>query len=134
MTLIVDTNIVLAIYDTRDEAHERIVSWYGGLDEDLTTSPLAVAEMDHLVTQRAGRGTAAGFWADLDAGALQVRWWSTAMAETIAISRARPQLGLTDASLIAIAPIARTTRIATLDRKHFNAVRTQDGDLFTLLP
>ena len=134
MTLVVDTNIVLALYDPSDDEHGRVASWYSGLDEDLTTTPMAVAEMDYLVTQRAGKGIAAGFWADLDAGALQVRWWSTAMAETLAIARARPQLGLTDASLIALAPVVRTSRIATFDRKHFDAARTPDGTPFTLLP
>lgn len=134
MTLVVDTNIVLALYDRRDAEHERVAAWYGDLDEDLSTSPLAVAEMDYLVTQRAGREVATGFWNDLDAGALQVRWWSTAMVETLSIARARPALGLTDASLIALAPIVRTDRIATLDHKHFSAARTADGDPFVLLP
>ncbi len=71
---------------------------------------------------------------DLEAGALQVRWWATAMIETLAIARRWPELGLTDASLLALAPVVRTDRIATFDRRHFDAPRTADGDHFTLLP
>ena len=39
-----------------------------------------------------------------------------------------------DASLLALAPVVRTARIATLDHNHFSAVRTIDGKPFTLLP
>ncbi len=134
MTVVVDTTIVLALYDEGDEDHERVAAFYARLDEDVVTTPIIVAEMDHLVHQRAGRPAAERLWTDLDAGAIQVRWWSTALTETIAIARSRPALGLADASLLALAPVVRTTRIATLDRKHFDAARTPDGKTYTLLP
>ncbi len=134
MTVVVDTNVVLAVLDPRDEDHERAITWYDASDEDLVTTPLAVAEMEYLVAQRGGAGGTELLLQDLESGALQVRWWATAIAETLAIARRRPKLGLTDASLIALAPVVRTTRIATFDRQHFRAARTVDGSPFTLLP
>ena len=134
MTVVVDTNIVLAAFNPRDEDHARAVAWYELVDEDIVTTPLAVAEMDYLVAQRGGRAGTELLLNDLESGALQVRWWATAMAETLAIARRRPKLGLTDASLLALAPVVRTTRIATFDRNHFDAARTADGEPFTLLP
>jgi predicted nucleic acid-binding protein len=134
MTVVVDTSIVLALYDGTDDDHAAVARWYEGLDEDLVTTPVALAEMDYLVTQRSGLPAAQGFWSDLDRGAIQVRWWSTALTETIAIARSRPVLGLADASLLALAPVVRTTRIATLDRTHFDTARTPDGEPYILLP
>lgn len=134
MTVIVDTSIVLALIVAQDEFHSRATAFYAALDEDLVTTPLAVAEMDYLVHRRGGRDGADALWEAFGSGALQVRWWATAMPETLALARANPRFGLADASLLALAPIARTTRIATFDRKHFRAARTADGDPFTLLP
>lgn len=134
MTVVVDTNLILAALNPADDEHERAVAWYEIIDEDLVTTPLVVAEADHLVAQRGGRGGTQLLLSDLESGALQVRWWATAMPETLAIARKYPELGLTDASLLALAPVVRTTRIATFDRKHFRAARTADGSPFTLLP
>jgi len=45
------------------------------------------------------------------------------------------QLGLTDASIVVQAARHKTTRILSLDHKHFGAVRPLTGEAsFTLLP
>lgn len=134
MTVVVDTNVVVALLVAADEFHEAAKRFYGDLDEDIVTTPLAAAEMDHLVDERAGRAGTERLWADFESGAIQVRWWATAMPETLAIARERPALGLADASLFALAPVVRTTRIATFDRRHFRGAHTADGQPFTLLP
>jgi len=43
-------------------------------------------------------------------------------------------LGTTDASVIALAERLDITEIATLDRRHFTAVRPRHLEAFTLLP
>ena len=134
MTVIVDTSVVLALLVVDDAFHSAAERFYAALDEDVVTTPMAAAEMDHLVGRRAGDAGLGRLRADLESGAIQVRWWATAMPETLAIARARPPLGLADASLIALAPVARTTRIATFDRTRFSAARTTGGEPFTLLP
>lgn len=133
MTVVVDTSLIVALINELDHFHTAAVEFYARLDEDLVTTPLIVAELDYVLGRRTGRAGTDALWGDLESGALQVRWWATAMSETLAIARARPAIGLADASLIALAPVVRTTRVATFDQ-HFAAARTADGHPFTLLP
>jgi predicted nucleic acid-binding protein len=104
------------------------------VDDDLVTSPLALAEMDYFIGRYGGRGAAEVLWTDFASGAYGVRWWADALEETLAIARANPPIGLTDASLVALAGRLRTNRIATFDHRHFRALNTPDGQPFTVLP
>ena len=133
MAVVLDTSIVVALMRARDADHARVRAWLQTLDDDLVTSPLAVAEMDH-VAAGLGEAFTRGLWDDLHSGAYAVRWWADAMVETIAIARRHPAIGLTDASLVALAGRLRTDRIATLDLDHFRTLTTPDGDAFVLLP
>jgi uncharacterized protein len=133
MAVVLDTSIVIALMRARDTHHERVRDWVQALDDDLVTSPLAVAEMDQ-VAAALGPDFSRGLWEDLRGGAYVVRWWADAMLETIAIARDHPHLGLTDASLVALASRLRTDRIATLDHQHFRPLTTPDGEAFVLLP
>lgn len=60
----------------------------------------------------------------LEAGAYGVRWWPTAVLDSLEISRRwrAIDLGLTDASLVALAGRLGTAEIATFDQRHFRAV------------
>ena len=62
-----------------------------------------------------------------------MRWWADALIETLAIARRHPSIGLTDASLVALAGRAAHQRIATFDH-HFRSLTTPDGEPFVLLP
>jgi predicted nucleic acid-binding protein len=123
----------VALLRARDADHARVRDWLASLDDGLVTSPLAVAEMDQLAAAL-GEPFSEGLWNDLHSGAYAVRWWADAMAETIAVARRHPHIGLVDASLVALAARLRTDRIATLDREHFGSLTTPDGERFVLLP
>ena len=131
--MVVDTSFVIDAYNARAARHEAVSAWIDIADEELVTSPLAVAEMDHLVPMRGGDPAREALWHNLASGALAVRWWADAMTETLAISRDRPDIGLVDASLVALANRLRTDRVATLDG-HFRTLTTAAGKPFTLLP
>ncbi|WP_354700170.1 tRNA(fMet)-specific endonuclease VapC [Paraconexibacter sp. AEG42_29] len=118
MTLVVDTSFVLSLAIVRDEFHVAARDFLRDSDEDLVTSPLAVAEMDHLITQRGGPAARDVLWADFESGAYGVRWWADAMSETLTIARDAPKVGLADASLVALARRLRTGRILSFD-SHF---------------
>ena len=133
MTVVLDTNVVVALYDAADPDHRVVADWIATLDEDLVATPLAVAEMDYLVAHRGGPEAREALWKDLDAGAYLVRWWADALNETLLIARRHPFAGLTDASLVALSRRVRTNRIATLDQ-HFRAMTTPAGEGFVLLP
>jgi uncharacterized protein len=134
--IVLDTSVVLAFMDRRDANHEAVRNWMGANGEELVSTPLVVAELDHLVLRYGGAIAAKALREDLGNGAYQVEWWPTAMHETIALAEAHEsmQLGLTDASLLALAAHLQSTRIATLDERHFRAVKPPSDDAFTLLP
>lgn len=136
--IVLDTSVVLAFMDRRDSDHEAVRAWMEKTDDDLATTPLVVAELDHLVARQGGPAAAQALREDLERGAYSVEWWPSALRESIAISRryASMELGLTDASLIALAANLQTFEIATLDERHFRAARSAtDGKrAFTLLP
>lgn len=134
MAVVLDTSVALAFYSDTDAAHGRVVPYIAALQDDLVTTPLIVTELDHQLPRFGGRGAQDALWSDLERGAYAVRWWSTAMAETLVLARERPALGLADASLLALARLLGTDRIATLDHRHFRPARTVDGQPFELVP
>ncbi len=134
MTIVLDTGVVVAIMDRDDRNHAVAARWLETLDDDLVTTPLAVAEMDRLAADLGGPEAAAALRADLDAGAYLVRWWADALGETVRIAAARPALTLAEASLVALAARLGTRRLATLAHDRFRREATASGDPFVLLP
>ena len=47
--IVLDTSVVLAFMDRRDANHEMVRGWMEPQGEELVTTPLVVAELDHLV-------------------------------------------------------------------------------------
>lgn len=137
MSVVLDTSVAVAFMNRRDDDHERVVAWMAAVEADLVTTPLAVAEIDHLVSRGGGPAAALAFYEDLATGAYLVEWWPEAMPETVDAARKYRALGLglADASLLALAARLETTCIATLDERHFRAVRPLTGEAaFALLP
>lgn len=133
MSIVVDTSFVLALYDAADDHHTAAAAWVGDVDDELVTTPLALAELDHLVGS-IDRQARPVLYDDFDRGAFTLRWWADALAESIVIARRRPDIGLTRASLVALAARVRTNRIATFDHAHFSTLTTSAGEPFVLLP
>jgi predicted nucleic acid-binding protein len=136
--IVLDTSVVLAFMDRRDSDHERVRAWMEELTDDLATTPLVVAELDHLVARQGGQAAAKALRQDLKAGAYAVEWWPTALRDSIAVAErhASMELGLADASLVALANRLKTLDMATLDERHFRALHPA-GDRkasFRLLP
>lgn len=136
--IVLDTSVVLALMDRHDNQHERVRQWMEGVWDELCTTPLVLAELDYLVPKQGDSAAARALREDFQDGAYLVEWWRSALRETIATARLYESidLGLTDASLIALAAHLETTLIATLDERHFRAVRPLAGGAtgFTILP
>ncbi len=135
--IVVDTSAIVAYMNSADDQHEAVSAWLEGEGDDLATTPLIVAEVDHLVAARGGRAALSALRADLAAGAYLVEWWRGAIASVVSIAEhyADIGLGLADASLVALAQRLDTVDIATLDERHFRAVRPlAAGRAFRLLP
>jgi predicted nucleic acid-binding protein len=135
--IVVDTSVVVAYMNAADDCHATVAGWLDGADDDLATTPLIVAEVDHLVGARGGRTAQRALYRDLAAGAYLVEWWSGAITSVVKVAEryADTELGVADASLVALAERLGTIDIATLDERHFRAVRPlAGGKAFRLLP
>lgn len=135
--IVLDTSFLYALVDQRDELHDVVAAWYESNDPAFVTTPLVVAECDHLLDRWAGADALEAFRNDLESGVFSVIWW--AGAEGVCVQTLRnqgdPSVGLTDASLVALADHVGTTRIATLDERHFRSLKPlSGGSAFTLLP
>lgn len=135
--IVVDTSIIVAYMNAADDDHERVAEWVDEIDDDLVTTPLIVAEADHLVGSRGGASALSALRIDLAAGAYLVEWWSGAMAGAVEVAERYTDisLGLADASLVVLAERVGTLDIGTLDERHFRAVRPRTGsETFRILP
>jgi predicted nucleic acid-binding protein len=123
--------------DRDDANHGPVRDWLQTQEHELLTTPLVVAELDYLVARQGGPGAVCVLRENFERGAYLVEWWPTAIHEAIALAKryASMELGLTDASLVALATRLKTTTVATLDERHFRALKPlSGGDAFTLLP
>jgi len=137
VTVVLDTSVLLALLNRQDPAHERTAAWWSEERPLVRTTPLVLAEADHLLLARAGPGGAAALRAAVRAGAVGERWWpgASARAAEVADRYADLRLGLTDASLVALAEREQTVAVATLDDRHFRVVRPLAvAPAFVLLP
>jgi uncharacterized protein len=133
--IVLDTSVLVAAMNRRDTHHHAVVDWMEDVSTALVTSPLAVAEMDHLIAKHGGEQAARALHDDIDRGAYRVEWWPASIYETIEVARDHPQLGLTDASLVVLAARLGTIQIATLDERHFRGLEPlTGGPAFVLLP
>lgn len=127
MSAVVAPDFVLTLLDRDAAGHADAAAWVQAAEEDLVTTPLALAAID------AGAGAAApAVRDDFARGAYVVRWWADALDETLAFARRR-EIGLVEASLLALAGRLRTERIATFDQQ-FRDLRTPGGRSFVMLP
>jgi predicted nucleic acid-binding protein len=129
--------VLLAAADDTDPAHHACADLVETTSDGLLTSPLVIAEAGYLIDRQLGPAAEAGFYRSVANGDLLVEaitagdW--TRIAELVE-QYADFRLGGTDASLIAIAERLGATRIATLDRRHFQAVRPVHCDAFEIVP
>jgi len=135
--IVVDTSVIVADMNSADDHHEAVAGWIDDAHDDLATTPMIVAEVDHLVGARGGRKALSALRADLASGAYLLEWWPGAIASAVKVAEryADTRLGLADASLVALTERLGTLNIATLDERHFRAVRPlSGGKAFRLLP
>jgi uncharacterized protein len=94
LAAVLDTSVVVAFINRRDEGHVRVSEWIEAAEEDLVTTPLVVAEIDHLVSYGGGPAAALAFYEDLASGAYVVEWWQEAMFEAVEAARSHQASGL----------------------------------------
>jgi uncharacterized protein len=136
--IIADTSGLYAIFNRRQPEHQAARAAVERDGGPLVLSPLVVAELDHFILARLGAQAEQVVLAELRSPAYRLALFTDddfKLASDVAVKYGDMQLGLTDASIVVQAARNKTTRILSLDHKHFGAVRPLTGDAtFTLLP
>jgi len=138
--LVVDTSAILASLDEAYAEHEAVAAILASETGSLIISPMVIAEADYMLYTRLGAAAAQQFAADVAAEAFDLAEW-TANDHAVALdvinrnSDDTNYIGVTDAANVVLADRYRTTRLLTLDQRHFRRLRPLWGaDYFTLLP
>ena len=134
--VIVDTSALLAFFDASEPDHDSVSEVLAAADV-LVVSPYVVAELDYLVATRHGLDDELAVLDELAGGA-----WDLADFDEEGLRRAREviasyrdqAIGVADASIVVLAERYRTRTIASLDRRHFDVLRSLDGGYFEVLP
>lgn len=135
--IVVDTSAIFAGLDRTQRDYARVSSFIQSSHERLVLSPFVLGELDYLLTRRIGQHAALELLIDVENGAYLA---AEIGKDDVAASRAVIErfndlgIGLTDASIVVLAARYGTNRVLTLDERHFRALRTLDGQPFTLLP
>lgn len=135
--ILADTSGLLAFFNRREPAHEAVSRVVDSSENPLVVSPFVVAELDDLAATRWGVDAELAILRELSGGAYLL---SALGAADLAIcseivERYRDQeIGVADASLVLLADRHSTSRILTLDRRHFEVLRSLRGGRFEILP
>ena len=135
--IVLDTSGLLAALDAGQRQHEQARQVLEDDSGPLLLSPFVLAELDSLLLGRVGAQAERALLEEVAAGAYDlVPFGAEEVAKAAKLSGryAELQIGLADASVVVIAAAAQTTRLLTLDERHFRAVRPLWGKAFTLLP
>ena len=126
--IVADTGALIALIDADDRHHPELRALFVE-DPGAWVLPWAILpEVDYLVGAHVGPRAQDAFIADLADGAFRIEWGSEddlAVAERISRRYRSLRLGLTDSVVIAVAERLRADAIATLDLRHFAAVKIQ---------
>jgi uncharacterized protein len=135
--IVLDTSGLLAALDADQRDHEPARRVLADDPGPLLLSPFVLAELDCLLLQRVGAQAERALLDEVAQGAYElVSFGAGEVAEAAELVGRYGELriGLADASVAVIAGAARTTRVLTLDERHFRPMRPLWGEAFTLLP
>lgn len=135
--IIADTSGLLAAFGRDTTRHRETLAAYERDPGPVVLSPFVLAELDYLLLTRAGVKAELDLLADGADGVFELAAFSRAdvgRAAEVASGYASLGLGIADASIVVLAARYQTTRLLTLDERHFRAVRPLHADAFTLLP
>lgn len=136
--IIADTSAIVASIDSDATEHEDCARLVTETDSTLLVSHMVVAEVDYLLTARFGIATANRFLSDVATDAyLLASTDQSDLQDAISLNAryADHRLGVTDCLNVVLAERHATTKIFTLDERHFRVVRpVGSAGAFELLP
>ncbi len=124
--IVADTGAILALVDADDRHHAAMRSLYLEAPDAWVLPWAILPEIDYLLATHIGPRAQAAWLADLADSAFAIEWGRQAdlgAAQALDRRYRALRLGLVDATVIVVAERLRADAIATLDLKHFGAVR-----------
>ena len=128
--IIADTSAIVALVDADDQHHDALLELFEA-NPDRWVVPWAVLpEADYLIAKYLGARAQETFVSDLARGAFRVEWGDRDdldRADELARGHRALKLGLVDGVVMAVAERLDADAIATLDLRHFGAVKVRGG-------
>lgn len=137
MALILDTGPLYAAIDRSDADHEACRRLIEDADEPLVVPAPVLGEVDYWIHQRLHPGVLVALLEDIVDGAYRVEDVGPddyRRIRELCDRYADADIGFVDAAVIAIAERLNEPKLATLDHRHFRAVRPRHVDALQLLP
>jgi predicted nucleic acid-binding protein len=137
VALVLDTGVLYAALDAADRDHSACARLIETADEQLIVPAAVLVELDYFVRKFASADAWLVFTEDVHAGAYAVYPLdppTLLMAARIQSKYADLPLGLVDASVFAVCQALGEPKVATLDRRHFGILRTEDDHVLEVLP
>ncbi len=135
--LIVDAGPLVAVAWAGDQDHERCAALLSAASWPLLVPAFVAAEAAYLIGDRLGPAAELAFGRAFASGELVLEPLEPTDLDRVVELMGRYvdlPLGMSDASLVAAAERLGATEVATLDRRHFSAVRPRHVEALTLLP
>jgi predicted nucleic acid-binding protein len=137
VALVLDTGPLLAALDAADRDHASCAALVTQASEPLVVPALVLAELDYWCVRRLTVAAWLSFLDDVLAGAYRVEY--PTIPDLRRCRRLQEQyqdlgVGVVDASIIALVERLGEPKVATLDHRHFQAVRPAHVDALQLLP
>ena len=128
--ILADTGALIALVDADDRHHGKLREFWEA-DPVAWLLPWAILpEVDYLLATQLGQAAEEAFLADLSDGSFRIAWGDerdVAAGRRIAQRHRSLRLGLVDVVVMAMAERIGVEAIATLDLRHFGAVRIKGG-------
>ena len=137
MALILDTGPLLAALDRRDADHAACRRLIEAAAEPLVIPSPVLVEVDYWIHQRMHPGIFVALLDDIAAGAYAVEDLAVgdyARVRQLCDRYADADIGFVDAAVLAITERLQEPKLATLDHRHFSALRPRHVDALRLLP
>lgn len=135
--LILDTSVLLAALDADERLHDACRSLLEGTEEPLVIPSPVLPELGYWAEQRLGVDAMIAVLGDVRRGAYAVEEPSfddLARVRTLLDRYRDLRVGFVDASVLAIVERLEERKLATLDHRHFGAMRPRHVDALELLP
>lgn len=137
MALILDTGPLYASLDRSDGDHDRCRSLIELADEPLVIPAPVLVELDFLIHRSLHVGVLVALLDDIERGAYEVADLAPLdyrRVKEVCDRYADSDIGFVDAAVLAVVERLDEPKLATLDHRHFGALRPRHVDALRLLP